>query len=269
MPQPALENIRIATPCPASWEQMRGDDRVRHCDLCKLNVYNFSAMTRTEAEALLQAHAGQRLCGRLYRRADGTILTQDCPTGLRAVRRRVAQRAGVALSVLLGLFGGAFGQEKKTVANADAVRQEQKPPGSRAGFTRKTTDNTEAAALEGVLYDINGAVIAGARVWLIDEKTKEYFNTMSDGGGKFSFVSLKPDSYTLGSSSPGFQPLKMENLEMKAAELVKTEITLEAYETTIGVIAINEELPIETNALDQSPVIVEKPKIKLPKKPND
>src|SRR5215472_2919723 len=60
-----LENIHVAAPCPADWTQMSGDDRVRHCSECNLNVYNLSEMTRAEAERLILSHEG-RLCARFY-----------------------------------------------------------------------------------------------------------------------------------------------------------------------------------------------------------
>lgn len=85
-----LDQVRIATPCTASWDGMVGDDRVRHCGQCDLNVYNVTAMSRDEAERLIVAREG-RLCMRVYQRADGTILTQDCPVGLAAVRARFAK----------------------------------------------------------------------------------------------------------------------------------------------------------------------------------
>jgi len=68
---------------------MEGDERVRFCSQCKLNVFNLSSMSRREAEALVRSKEG-RLCIRFYRRSDGTILTDNCPVGLRAARRRVA-----------------------------------------------------------------------------------------------------------------------------------------------------------------------------------
>lgn len=51
-----LENIHVAAPCPAPWSQMTGDNRVRHCAECNLNVYNISEMTRSEAEDLIRTH---------------------------------------------------------------------------------------------------------------------------------------------------------------------------------------------------------------------
>jgi len=37
-----LDHVRIAAPCPADWDRMLGNDRVRFCGQCSLNVYNLS-----------------------------------------------------------------------------------------------------------------------------------------------------------------------------------------------------------------------------------
>ena len=100
-----LDGVRVAAPCRADWEKMAGDERMRYCGQCSLHVYNLSGMTRKEAEVLV-ANAEGRLCVRFYRRADGTILTRNCPAGLRALKRRVSRVAGAALSAVLGFFAG-------------------------------------------------------------------------------------------------------------------------------------------------------------------
>jgi hypothetical protein len=99
---PVLDNIRVAAPCKADWNQMVGDDRVRHCAQCDQDVFNLSAMTREEAEALIRDKRGE-LCARYYRRADGTILTQDCPTGLRRRGRIVAIATAGTMASLAGV----------------------------------------------------------------------------------------------------------------------------------------------------------------------
>jgi hypothetical protein len=73
--------LTIASPCPASWDDMEGDDRVRFCGECELNVYNLSAMTESEALKLIAEREG-RVCVRMYKREDGTVMTRDCPVGL-------------------------------------------------------------------------------------------------------------------------------------------------------------------------------------------
>jgi hypothetical protein len=79
---------------------MIGSDRVRFCGECNLNVYNLSAMTRDQAESLIAANDG-RLCVRFYRRRDGSIITQDCPVGLRAVQARVSSFAKACMAAAL------------------------------------------------------------------------------------------------------------------------------------------------------------------------
>jgi hypothetical protein len=103
-----LDNIQIASPCPADWNQMFGDERKRFCGDCKLNVYNLSDMTRHEAENLIMSSEG-RLCVRFFRRADGTIITKNCPVGWAAVKRRAARVATAVFSVIAGFITGIFG----------------------------------------------------------------------------------------------------------------------------------------------------------------
>ena len=84
---------------------MVGGDRVRFCGQCELNVYNLTAMTRDEAEALVTRTEG-RLCLRFFRRKDGSIITENCPVGLRALKRRARRiKQAVAASVLAFLTG--------------------------------------------------------------------------------------------------------------------------------------------------------------------
>jgi len=118
-----LHHLHVASPCSAEWERMEGDNRVRFCDACALNVYNLSAMTAQEAERLV-VHKEGRLCVRFFQREDGTVMTQDCPRGLAAVRR-AARRVplliggGVASMFLLlaGLLASAVGVSLSARAN--------------------------------------------------------------------------------------------------------------------------------------------------------
>ena len=100
-----LYNIKIASPCSADWNEMMGDERKRYCGDCKLNVYNLSEMTKAQAEDLIIKSEGN-LCVRFYRRADGTILTQDCPVGWQAVKRRISKTAAAFASLIFGLLSG-------------------------------------------------------------------------------------------------------------------------------------------------------------------
>lgn len=100
-----LSHVRVAAPCRADWECMRGNERVRFCDQCSMNVYNLSNMTKKDAEALILSTEG-RLCVRYYHRADGSILTANCPVGLRALKRRVSGFSRAVVSSVLSFFAG-------------------------------------------------------------------------------------------------------------------------------------------------------------------
>jgi hypothetical protein len=105
--QSPLDNIRIASPCSADWNRMYGNDRMRHCGDCKLNVYNLSGMSREAAESLLMNAEG-RLCVRFYRRLDGTIITDNCPVGWAKVKARAKVFVTAAFSLIMTLMGGLF-----------------------------------------------------------------------------------------------------------------------------------------------------------------
>ena len=81
-----LEALQIARPCRADWNAMTGDERARHCGSCAKTVYDISQMTRDEAHQLIAANEGH-VCVRLYKRADGTVITSDCPVGKREAMR--------------------------------------------------------------------------------------------------------------------------------------------------------------------------------------
>ena len=100
-----LDHVTVAAPCSAGWDNMVGDERVRFCGQCSLNVYNLSAMTKSDAERLVSQTEG-RLCVRYYRRSDGTILTDNCPVGLRALKRRLSRIASASISATLSFFTG-------------------------------------------------------------------------------------------------------------------------------------------------------------------
>jgi hypothetical protein len=91
---------------------MTGDNKVRFCGRCKLNVYNLPEMSREEVAAIVRQTGGQ-FCGRLYVRADRMATVRDCPRG--AMRKRV--RRGVMVAAVLLIAG--FGWLLKSVGNQD------------------------------------------------------------------------------------------------------------------------------------------------------
>ena len=126
-----LDVISIKDPCTEDWGKMQGDDRVRFCGLCSMNVYNLSEMSRKEAEDLIANREG-RLCVRYYMRQDGTVISKDCSRIRKMIRRSKAMVAGVCSMIVtttLGIFGISAAQSQASGSNlSNAVPQQPAEP---------------------------------------------------------------------------------------------------------------------------------------------
>lgn len=121
-----LSQTKVAAPCSADWNTMKGDEFSRFCEHCSKNVYNLSALTAEAAIDLIREKEGN-LCGRFFRRTDGTMLTADCPIGVHHRVRRKRNLAMLAASVF-GLFGfsgcSKFDDASNTTTAEPSARQQ-------------------------------------------------------------------------------------------------------------------------------------------------
>ena len=182
-----------------------GDERMRHCDLCSLNVYNVSLMSSVEVREMIQRREG-RLCIRMYRRPDGTVLTQDCPVGLRAFQKRVARIAGAVFATIIGIFSVSYGQKP-----SKGILDGSKISSSVSRF------QNEQGVLKGTVCDVAGAVIPGLPINLYKNSGKLLISTTrSDDKGMFEFKNLADGSYRIETGKVlGFLKLIVENLEVR------------------------------------------------------
>lgn len=221
-PTDILGRMRIASPCPANLDSMEGDGRVRFCRLCSLNVYDISEMTRAEVEALVLKTEG-RLCGRMTLRADGTVLTRDCPVGLRAIRMCATRAAGAAFAALLSLCSLAFGQTR--------AQQDSCPSGGAEFKVEKKTHAATYSTVSGVVADPACAVIMGAHVSLKHKETGREFETKTSDEGEFLFASVPSGTYVIEITAPGFNIFRREHLHIGGSEEARLSVVL-----TVGLI---------------------------------
>lgn len=239
-----LDLIRIASPCPITWEQMSGNDSVRFCNHCRLNVYNLSTLSKAEAEALLASTEG-RLCARLYRRSDGTVLTKDCPVGLQALRRRMA-RTAAAVFALIGSFSA--------VVSGQTVKSRKDSCTTQTGITPKNIVSTSGETLfTGTLLDPIGAIVAGATVTLQNVRTKEIQKTISTDEGRFQFVGMAAGEYSIQIESPGFRKYRIEALKIANNEIINLKVTLSvnSEEVLVGVVGVAPNDPPGTTTITE------------------
>jgi len=209
-----LDRVSIAAPCPAEWDSMRGTDQVRHCGQCNKNVYNLSALTRRQAEALLRETEGQ-LCVRLYRRADGTILTENCPAGLRAIGRRISRVAGAAMSAVA------------TLASATAAQFPM--------FPIPSSLQEAHASVTGIVKDIRGQGLYDAFVVVTRAGSELSLVRSTDSTGHFRIESLALGPYTVKIQVPGFR-LFTKQVILRPLQEYKIDATLQI--STMGAAVI-------------------------------
>lgn len=129
-----LRRLEVVSPCTVSWDSMRGDDNVRFCGECRLNVYNLSGMSTPDALALV-ARREHRVCVRFYRRPDGTVVTQDCGSAARRAARLMF--GAICTFIALVIAGTAAGYQtwmtevrwpwKGQVSLQDDLDREERP----------------------------------------------------------------------------------------------------------------------------------------------
>lgn len=216
---------------------MAGDDRVRHCTLCDLNVYNFAAMTRDEVRALLIKSEG-RLCARLYRRADGTLLTKDCPTGLRALQRRVSRFVSAMMAAVLSIGALASGCASARWRN-----------GSKIDVAIEQAATPQPAVLTGVVV-LDGSPLPGATITVRNEASPSQFTVITDEHGAFTFHALHEGIYRVEVELTGLHTAVLKHLALKQSEVARAHVAMrmDAVETVTvgGAIMENLNEPLST-----------------------
>lgn len=163
--------MKIAKPCGESWEAMRGDSRVRHCDACGCDVINAASLTPEQIEEHIEAALdGKPMpCMRLVQFEDGSLLTAQTGRRLSFVQRAVA---GVS----------AF-----AVIAASAIAQ------SSAAAT---------ATLRGRVVDPHGAGVSSATVRLHQPNHPDV--TVKTGDDGAFAAEAAPGNYAIDAEKPGF-----------------------------------------------------------------
>jgi hypothetical protein len=194
---------------------MVGDDRARHCGSCDRHVYNIVGLNRTEIESLVESTEG-RLCVRMYQRSDATVLTEDCPVGLRLIRKRVATFAGAALSALLGLVSVGYGQKPEDCAYTSDTR-----------VAERLKIDSKNGLISGTIFDPGGAVVPGIELKLHLEK-RVVAKASSDADGNFKLSDIKPgENYVLRiESQAGWKKQSIEEIVVRSGERISYSVCI-------------------------------------------
>ncbi len=184
-----IDSIEVKSPCSEDWNKMRGNNQVRFCSHCNLNVNNLSAMTRKEAL-------------KLVRKAEGRICVQyiQNPIDKKPVFGdkiyQITRRAGIAAGVLsasLTLSTISYAQDKiEPLPNNTETQTEIVQNDTEADKTESPT-----AVVSGTVTDSTGAFAAGVSVNLFNLATEESSQEITDSEGFYEFKNVRKGNYKL------------------------------------------------------------------------
>jgi Carboxypeptidase regulatory-like domain len=97
-------------------------------------------------------------------------------------------------------------------------------------------------SLSGKVHDVSGALVPGAKVTLVDEKSGAKRGTVSNGEGLFIINAVQPDTYDLLVTAKGFETYKVTGIEMHPGD-AKTVATIQ-----LKVGELNQEVTVTANA---------------------
>ena len=71
-----LENFEVPQPCSMNWDEMTGNEEIRHCDRCQHQIYNLSEMPKRRALKVLN-QPNEKVCVTYLQDEQNQVITQN------------------------------------------------------------------------------------------------------------------------------------------------------------------------------------------------
>ena len=231
-----LDQIKVVSPCSTDWDRMSGDEKKRFCSECDKFVYDFSQMTRRQVEAIVSVHRG-RMCARITRRPDGSLVTLEAPPVHPIVARRASPVVNATLAAILGLGVPA------NALNVDVSAAQLIVRSDADGRSARTPFGGGEAVVGGTVFDPQGAVIPNAIVKLISDAGAE-LKTKTSSEGEFWFAQVPFGAYIMLVEAPGFYTHVNSSVIVDTPYDTRFEVTMKANQTaTVTAGAIVSAMP--------------------------
>src|ERR1700752_3127888 len=101
-----------------------------------------------------------------------------------------------------------------------------------SGVQPAVAQTTGSATLRGTIKDPQGAIIRGATVTLINERTKDERSAKSSEDGTYTFPAVAPGSYTMKAEAAGFKTSSQANVTIETSGTQGIDISMEVGQPT-------------------------------------
>jgi hypothetical protein len=168
--------------------------------------------------------------------------------GLRGVQRHGIRSLRL---IFLGgslFFSPAYGSGQQV---SEALVNLPESPGSSISGRESTSeqaDQKSSSSISGVVLDLNGGIVSGAKVSLTMEGVPGETVLTSDSEGAFRFSSLPPGKYGVMISSPGLETLKSDEIVLHEGQnhlLPTIALPLSSTTADVQVVVTQKELAVE------------------------
>ncbi len=234
-----LNNITIPEPCNADWHSMVGNDQVRFCEHCSLDVHNLSAMTRRQAQRLV-ARSNGRLCVQYHSDSTGLARTLPLSQKLHRINRRVSQIAAGAFTATLSITNA--------MAQQGASGPIEELP---ARIAQASSRWSAGASVAGTVTDQHGAVIPGATIFLSNTEAQLALYASTAFDGHFKIEGLKSGTYKIRIDASGFAADETDGLYLQENREQRVDRTLSVarVEEEVEVVSEGTEVTISGGAV--------------------
>src|SRR6516164_8252866 len=99
----------------------------------------------------------------------------------------------------------------------------------------------DLSTLAGTVTDTSGGVVVNASVKIVEQATGLAYETLTNNAGEFVRPALKPSTYTVTVSAPGFKRAEQKDVLLTSGERTGINITL-----TVGDIGQTVEITATT-----------------------
>lgn len=102
---------------------------------------------------------------------------------------------------------------------------------------RSAFAQVDEGSIDGTIHDSTGAVVANAKVTLLNTDVGLTLETTASSGGEYIFSPVKIGHYKVSATSPGFSTTTQENLQLSVQQHLKVDIELKpgGAESTVEV----------------------------------
>jgi Carboxypeptidase regulatory-like domain/TonB dependent receptor/TonB-dependent Receptor Plug Domain len=114
-------------------------------------------------------------------------------------------------------------------------------------FTALSVQAQFRSAIEGIVTDPSGGVVADAQVVLANIDTGVNLTARTNSAGHYSFPTLPPGKYVITLTATGFSSVKQENITLGAAEIRTVSIALKVGDVSETVTITSDPNPIQSS----------------------